>query len=53
VRCHHPDCGDPRDGRVISVDVVRKLADAEAERHRAEHEHRHHGEGDAADPATS
>jgi hypothetical protein len=30
VRCHHPDCGDPRDGRVISVDVVRKLAEAEA-----------------------
>ena len=47
VRCHHPDCGDPRDGKIISVDVVRHLAEAEADQHRAEHEHRPDAEASA------
>jgi hypothetical protein len=34
AQCRHPDCGDPRDGKIISVGAVRKLIDAEADQHR-------------------
>jgi hypothetical protein len=39
VRCFYPACGDTRDGKIVSIDVVHRLSVAVADQHRAQHEH--------------
>jgi hypothetical protein len=37
TKCWHVDCGDPKAGRIVSVDLTAELAQYAADRHRAQH----------------